>query len=183
VPLIQFIVLCAVFNVCSVRFSSFPQVQFPPGKMDAVKIGASVALNGTCLTVTSANSDQLTFDVIAETLRRTNLGALVKGSTVNFERSARMGDEIGGHIVSGHVHTMATICAIEKEADNHRMVCKLTDAAWRKYILPKGFVAVDGCSLTVGEVGCSLGSFCFTLKCSIFRSKSYLSTWACVIEK
>jgi riboflavin synthase len=123
--------------------------------VDAISIGASVALNGTCLTVTSARSDLLTFDIIAETLRRTNLGALERGSAVNFERSARMGDEIGGHTVSGHVHTTAIIRAIEKQADNVRMVFQLADASWRKYILPKGFVAVDGCSLTVGEVGVS----------------------------
>ena len=117
-----------------------------------MSIGASVALNGTCLTVTDIKPDVLSFDVIAETLRRTNLGQLAEGSDVNFERSAKVGDEIGGHTVSGHVHTTAAISAVEKRGDDVRLQFKLEDSSWRKYVLPKGFVAVDGCSLTVGEV-------------------------------
>jgi riboflavin synthase len=128
------------------------QVQFPKNGAKDVAIGASVALNGTCLTVTAIASDQLYFDVIAETLRTTNLGTLQQGSQVNFERSARMGDEIGGHTVSGHVHSTAAITSAERHGDDVRLQFTLQDGAWSKYILPKGFVAVDGCSLTVGEV-------------------------------
>lgn len=127
------------------------QVCFPGAGADGVAQGASVAINGTCLTVTAIDEAQLSFDIITETLRRTNLGSLGEGSTVNFERSARMGDEIGGHTVSGHVHTVARVSAIERREDDVRMQFALEDPAWRKYILPKGFVAVDGCSLTVGE--------------------------------
>ena len=94
----------------------------------------------------------LSFDVIAETLRRTNLGKLTANSAVNYERSARVGDEIGGHNVSGHVHTTASISSISKHGDDVRLQFAIQDTAWAKYILPKGFVAVDGCSLTVGEV-------------------------------
>lgn len=128
------------------------QIDFPKGGTDGVAIGASVALNGTCLTVTDIRPDSLSFDVIAETLRCTNLGKLGVGSPVNFERSAKMGDEIGGHTVSGHVHTTAHIVASAKQGDDVRLQFELTDKAWAKYILQKGFVAVDGCSLTVGEV-------------------------------
>eukprot|EP00892_Ulva_mutabilis_P010461 jgi/Ulvmu1/7788/UM004_0017.1 len=129
------------------------QVAFPHGATKEVAIGASVALNGTCLTVTTIDKDTLSFDVIPETLRRTNLGTLVQGSKVNFERSVRYGDEVGGHNVSGHIHTTAEIVQLEQSADNSMMKFKVADVDWMKYIMPKGFIAVDGCSLTVGEVG------------------------------
>jgi riboflavin synthase len=128
------------------------QVAFPQGSTDGISIGASVAINGTCLTVTAIQLNKLTFDIIAETLRRTSLGLLAAGSEVNFERSARLGDEIGGHSVSGHIHTTATIVSIEEQGANVCLRLRLADASWSKYILQKGFIAVDGCSLTVGEV-------------------------------
>lgn len=129
-------------------------VMFPSGATESIKIGASVAINGTCLTVVNQDGDSLQFDVIGETLKRTNLGNLEHGSTVNFERSARMGDEIGGHTVSGHVQTTGKIQFITAAGSggNTRLELELEDPFWLKYILPKGFVAVDGCSLTVGEV-------------------------------
>lgn len=132
-------------------FASF-EVGFPPGRVDGIQIGASVALNGTCLTVVAQDGDALRFDVIGETLRRTNLGRLAEGSAVNYERSARVGDEIGGHTVSGHVHTTARVACVTDTENNRRLEFELRDAEWAKYILPKGFVSVDGCSLTVGEV-------------------------------
>jgi len=133
------------------------EIQFPKECMDieTVKVGASIALNGTCLTVTSTSVDDsvATFDVIEETLRRTNLGSLMENSSVNFERSARVGDEIGGHTVSGHIQTTAAVTRVTTADDGTaRMDFELTDPSWMKYILPKGFVSVDGCSLTVGEV-------------------------------
>lgn len=136
------------------------QVDFPDGATKEVSIGASVALNGTCLTVTSIEQDTLSFDVIPETLKRTNLGILDKGSSVNFERSVRYGDEVGGHNVSGHVHTTAEIVQLEQRSENSVLKFKLLDVAWMKYIMAKGFIAVDGCSLTVGEVCINLASSC-----------------------
>eukprot|EP00775_Hariotina_reticulata_P006059 gene6059-6297_t len=133
------------------NFKSF-KIDFPPGKANGVQIGASVAINGTCLTVTAIDGDVLSFDVMMETLRATSLGALQVGSKVNFERSARVGDEIGGHNVSGHVHCTAKILKIEDSENNRRVTFQLPEKKWMKYILPKGFIAVDGCSLTVGEV-------------------------------
>mmetsp|Transcript_5904 Transcript_5904/g.36600 ORF Transcript_5904/g.36600 Transcript_5904/m.36600 type:complete len:240 (-) Transcript_5904:2692-3411(-) len=136
-----------------VRGSDFRslRVQLPTRMADGLVTGASVALNGTCLTVTKIDQDNLHFDVIEETLRATNLGDLRPGDHVNYERSARMGDEIGGHQVSGHVHCTGTIGEVRNTDDNCRMVFQLPTHVM-KYILPKGFVAVDGCSLTVGEV-------------------------------
>jgi len=126
-------------------------IKFPPGKVDGVSIGASIAINGTCLTVTEQVGDECFFDLIVETLRATNLGELEVGSIANYERSARMGDEIGGHHVSGHVDCKATITSVEDTEFNRRIVFTVPERMM-KYILPKGFIAVDGCSLTIGEV-------------------------------
>ncbi|WPT11072.1 Riboflavin synthase [Picochlorum sp. SENEW3] len=122
------------------------QIQFPQESTDieTVKVGASIALNGTCLTVTSTSVDDsvATFDVIEETLKRTNLGSLEENSSVNFERSARVGDEIGGHTVSGHVQTTAMVTKVTTADDGTvKMDFELRDPSWMKYILSKGFVA------------------------------------------
>ena len=98
------------------------ELEFPAGAAQGVQIGASVAINGTCLTVVAQPSPTvLRFDVIGETLARTNLGRLAEGAPANFERSARVGDEIGGHTVSGHVHTVATIASVQQSEDNRRV--------------------------------------------------------------
>ncbi|MEW5318197.1 MAG: hypothetical protein WDW38_009438 [Sanguina aurantia] len=122
--------------------------------MTGIQIGASVAINGTCLTVTDILTDgsTLAFDIIIETLRATNLGDLQPGGPVNFERSARIGEEVGGHNVSGHVHTKARIASILDMENNRRVTFELPGSTWMKYILPKGYIAVDGTSLTIGEV-------------------------------
>ena len=101
-------------------FQSF-DIEFPPERAQGVAIGASVAINGTCLTVVAQQGSLLRFDVIGESLARTNLGLLQEGSLVNFERSARVGDEIGGHNVSGHVHTTARIVAVQQTENNQRL--------------------------------------------------------------
>ncbi|MBW3138954.1 riboflavin synthase subunit alpha [Ferrimonas balearica] len=116
-----------------------------------LEIGASVANNGVCLTVTKLEDNKVFFDVMEETLRLTNLEFVEVGSRVNIERSLVFGKEVGGHVVSGHVHTRATLTELSKTDTNCRMRLTL-DPRWMKYILHKGFVAVNGCSLTVGEV-------------------------------
>ncbi|MBY6016530.1 riboflavin synthase subunit alpha [Halomonas denitrificans] len=116
-----------------------------------LEIGASVANNGVCLTVTKLEDNKVFFDVMEETLRLTNLEFVEVGSRVNIERSLVFGKEVGGHVVSGHVHTRATLTELTKTDTNCRMHLTL-DPRWMKYILHKGFVAVNGCSLTVGEV-------------------------------
>lgn len=122
-----------------------------PKFLSELQTGASIAINGVCLTVTSFDKESVSFDVIDETLKKTNLGQLVVGSKVNFERSLTFGTEIGGHIVSGHIQTTATILESVQNESNWRIALKV-DPEWMKYILHKGFVAVNGCSLTVGEV-------------------------------
>lgn len=114
-------------------------------------IGASVAHNGCCLTVTQIDGESIKFDLMQETLKLTNLGHLQVGEWVNIERAARFGDEIGGHTMSGHIMTMATIIDIQ-ESEYNRTVWFEIDPQWMKYILPKGFIGLDGCSLTIGDV-------------------------------
>lgn len=97
------------------------ELEFPGQAIEGVQIGASVAVNGTCLTVIKQEGGLASFDVIAETLERTNLGNLQPGQLVNFERAARFGDEIGGHTVSGHVCTTATIIDDVVTENNRRL--------------------------------------------------------------
>lgn len=134
---------------------------FPERTLDGILIGASVAVNGTCLTVTRLGEDgtSASFDLIVETLRATNLGGLKVGGEVNYERSARVGDEIGGHTVSGHVHCTAEIVEVVDTELNRKVVFEVSDKKLIKYVLPKGFISVDGCSLTVGEVDKEKGRF------------------------
>lgn len=126
-------------------------IRFPEENLHNVSIGASVAINGTCLTVTSQQGNCLTFDAMQETLDLTTLGSLQPGDAVNFERAARIGDEIGGHLLSGHIHTTATCVAIETPENNRTLQFELP-AAWTRYVFAKGFIAINGASLTVGEV-------------------------------
>lgn len=113
--------------------------------------GASVAINGTCLTVARQGADAVGFDVIAETLRRTNLGSLAVGQRVNVERSATFADEIGGHRVSGHVTGTARITAIDEDQAN-RVMRLAVEPEWLRMLFHKGFVALDGASLTLSSV-------------------------------
>lgn len=116
-----------------------------------LKQGASVAIDGVCLTVTRINNHEIWFDAMEETLRKTTLGTLQKGQRVNLERSIAFGDEMGGHVVSGHVTGVARIIGVETPKNNH-VVTFAIPAPWMKYIFPKGFIAFDGVSLTVVDV-------------------------------
>ena len=127
-------------------------VKLPPEMRKGLAIGASVANNGVCLTVTEINDNLVSFDLMQETLRITNLGALKVGDWVNIERAMQMGAEIGGHILSGHVYCTATISNIIASENNRQIWFELPNTEVMKYILTKGFVAVDGISLTIGEV-------------------------------
>ena len=126
-------------------------VRFPEDQVDGVSIGASVAINGTCLTVTRQQDNVLYFDAMQETLRATTLGELQEGDSVNFERAARIGDEIGGHLLSGHIHTTATIVEIVRSENNVTLWFEVPEA-WAPYLFAKGYIAINGASLTIGEV-------------------------------
>jgi len=129
------------------------QVDLGSAHLQNLQRGASIAINGTCLTATDfdVSAGWVAFDVIDETLQKTNLGALETGSRVNFERSLKFGDEIGGHLVSGHVQGVATITRRQQTTHNLALALRFpTELA--PYIHSKGFIAVEGCSLTVGQV-------------------------------
>jgi len=128
-------------------------VQFPEESLLALKKGASIAINGTCLTVTQADieNSRAIFDVIQETLSVTNLDALQTGDKVNFERAAKFGDEIGGHLMSGHIHASVKISRVIQSKDNHSIYFE-TPLEYQRYLFPKGFAGLNGCSLTLGEV-------------------------------
>ncbi len=118
---------------------------------EGLEIGASVAHNGVCLTVTAMDGDNISFDLMRETLRLTNLGAITQGARVNIERAARFGDEIGGHSMSGHIICMAQVVAIDEAPNNRRLWFALPDTIGR-FVFEKGYIGVDGISLTVGDV-------------------------------
>jgi riboflavin synthase len=130
-------------------------LEVPEQLLQSLERGASISINGTCLTATEFSQTEalgwVSFDVIDETLAKTNLGALVVGSWVNFERSLSFGREIGGHLVSGHVHGTAEILAVSQTGANWRVDIELKPE-FRAYVLSKGFISIDGISLTVGEV-------------------------------
>lgn len=115
------------------------------------KLGASVAINGVCLTVTHTQNKTVYFDIMQETLNLTNLVELEVGSLVNFEPSIKLGDEIGGHLLSGHISAQAELKKIDITNNNCQWLLK-TNSNVLDYIFPKGFVAIEGASLTVGEV-------------------------------
>lgn len=126
-------------------------LRFTDKMRDGLEVGASVAHNGCCLTVTEVKGESVKFDLMQETLRITNLGELSIGDFVNIERAAKFGDEIGGHSMSGHINQMTHIVARE-ESENNVTLWFDIDESTRKYVLEKGYVGLDGCSLTIGTV-------------------------------
>ncbi|MDX1692568.1 MAG: riboflavin synthase subunit alpha [Ketobacteraceae bacterium] len=126
-------------------------LRLPTGLEKDIVTGASIAVNGVCMTVTGQHQAVVHFDAMAETLGLTSLGDLKEGDPVNVERSARQGDEIGGHLVSGHVDGMATIVDVAATENNRRVTYKMPDWAM-VYLFKKGFIALDGCSLTIADI-------------------------------
>jgi len=116
-----------------------------------IPLGASVACAGCCLTAVAVGEDWFAVDVSAETLSRTRLGTWREGTRLNLERSLRVGDELGGHIVSGHIDGLATVAEIRPENGSYRVAFTLPPELAR-FVAEKGSVAVDGVSLTVNQV-------------------------------
>ena len=122
-----------------------------PNPWPDVRLGESVAVNGCCLTVAEPPADQLAFDVVVESLGKTNLGRLAAGDRVNVERSLRVGDRLDGHFVQGHVDGTGTLAAVDNLGDQWRLTIDAPPAV-AKYLVPKGSVTVDGVSLTIAAV-------------------------------
>jgi len=119
--------------------------------LEDVKLGDSICTNGVCLTVTAFSSEKFTVDVMAETMRRSNLSSISPGAYVNLERALRAGDRLGGHMVSGHIDGTGTIKAFDEE-DNAVWLTIEASSEILKYIVQKGSIAIDGVSLTVAYI-------------------------------
>ena len=137
--------------------STFKQKQFgaelilkvEPSFTKDLKIGDSIAVNGVCLTVTRFDKNQINFDVIHESLKTTNLNKKFRKLNFNLERSLKIGDEIGGHLVSGHVHEIAEVKSF-KEGKERILTINKTPKV-KDYIFQKGYVAINGISLTISD--------------------------------
>ncbi len=114
--------------------------------------GASVSVNGACLTFKKRIGKNIEFDVVEETLGLTNLGSLKTGSMVNLERSMKASSEIGGHLVSGHIQGIGTVTKIDELSDKVRDIKIKLSRNLMQYVIYKGYIAVNGCSLTIGKV-------------------------------
>lgn len=130
---------------------SVTKVSIDLPETENLQIGASVSIDGVCLTATSINGTIVDFDIIAETLQRTTLSDLEIASEVNFERAIRFGDELGGHLLSGHIMSAGLIHSIIEKGEGTD-ISIIAPPSLQKYIIEKGFIAIDGISLTVGEV-------------------------------
>ena len=126
-----------------------------PEVISDLETGASIAINGVCLTVVEfylkAQHAYLAFDVIQESLVVSNLANLTQGDYVNLERSLKVGDELGGHILSGHVHCQSELVKVDAKEKNTSFYFK-TPVSYKKYMFDKGFIAINGISLTLGKV-------------------------------
>jgi riboflavin synthase len=126
-------------------------IDTPQGWLAGAEIGASIACSGCCLTVVTLEGGRFTVEVSAESLSKTTLGRWTVGSRINLERALKMGDEMGGHVVSGHVDGLAEVLTETVENGSTRWMFQLPDSLAR-FVAPKGSVTVDGVSLTVNEV-------------------------------
>ena len=122
-----------------------------PWDCTTIPLGASIACSGVCLTVVAVSGGRFDVDVSAETMAVTTLAAWQEGTQINLERALTMGDELGGHIVSGHVDGIGTLISVDRDGDGYRLVIEAPEDL-APLIAPKGSVAVDGISLTVNAV-------------------------------
>jgi len=134
------------------------QVQLGEALLEGLNNGSSVGVDGVCLTVAGIDGSHVRFDVMMETLNLTTLAGVEAGSWVNIERSAKAGAEIGGHPISGHVDTKAKIVSIERPENNWVMRFAVAPK-WMRYVFSKGFLSVNGCSLTVVNADKAKGEF------------------------
>ena len=125
------------------------QIQVPT--TEGLQIGASISIDGVCLTATEFSNNIVSFDVIPETLEKTTLGQLEQGHFVNVERSLRYGDEVGGHLLSGHIIGRGLVRKADNVGDGAQYSI-IAPPDVRKYIVSKGYVGIDGISLTIGDV-------------------------------
>jgi riboflavin synthase len=126
-------------------------VKIPQPIAKRLTIGDSLALDGVCLTVTGISDGNVSFDVVNETQNRTIISNYNKNSVINLETSLEFGQQVGGHLVSGHVQALGTIKEVEINGDTKNILLEIPDD-YCKYIFEKGYIAINGCSLTIGKV-------------------------------
>lgn len=127
------------------------EVQASEDFTKGLKVGDSVAIDGVCLTLTKSESDRMFFDAVPETLSKTIIKSYKKDTKVNLEPSLRFNDSVGGHIVSGHIHTTGHINQVEIHGDAKDIVID-AGADWGKFLFEKGYIGINGCSITLGEI-------------------------------
>lgn len=127
------------------------EVQASEDFTKGLKVGDSVAIDGACLTLTKSESDRMFFDAVPETLSKTIIKSYKKEAKVNLESSLRFNDSVGGHIVSGHIHTTGHINQVEIHGDAKDIVID-AGVDWGKFLFEKGYIGINGCSITLGEI-------------------------------
>lgn len=137
-------------------------IELPKAWAQDLQLGASVAINGACLSAVKIDGECVSFDLIPETLAKTNLADLRPGDSVHIERALRIGDELGGHQLSGHIYGQGTLIN-RVEGDGFQELTIQVPTAWMDYIIPKGYIALDGVSLTVVHTNGEKGLFTLQL--------------------
>jgi riboflavin synthase len=143
--------LGTIVSISEARDIATLEVQATEDFTKDLKIGESVAVDGVCLTLTRSESDIMFFDAVPETLNKTLIKSYTKGTKVNLEPSLRFNDSVGGHIMSGHIHTTGHINQVEIHGDAKDIVID-AGVDWGKFLFEKGYIGINGCSITLGEV-------------------------------
>mgnify|MGYP005730808531 FL=1 len=119
--------------------------------LEDIAIGQSVSIDGVCLSLVKKNNEYCEFEAVEETVNRTTLGSYKQGSKVNLEKSLKFGDTVGGHFVSGHIHTRGRIVEVELVGESKNILIEIKEK-WIKYLTEKGYISVNGASITIGKV-------------------------------
>jgi riboflavin synthase len=139
------------------------KLKFPQKLLKGLKLGDSMNLNGTCLTVMNKRNQMVEFELVRETTKRSKMGQLKKGDLVNIERSLRLGDRLGGHIILGHTDGIGIIDEVKRKDTETKMWIACEDASLMPYIAQKGSIAIDGISLTSNDVDGKMKRFAVSL--------------------
>ena len=119
--------------------------------LEDIAIGQSVSVDGVCLSLVKKNNEYCEFEAVEETINRTTLGSYKQGTKVNLEKSLKFGDTVGGHFVSGHIHTRGRIVEVELVGESKNILVEI-DEKWIKYLTEKGYISVNGASIKIGKV-------------------------------
>ena len=119
--------------------------------LEDIAIGQSVSVDGVCLSLVKKNNEYCEFEAVEETINRTTLGSYKQGTKVNLEKSLKFGDTVGGHFVSGHIHTKGRIVEVELIGESKNILVEIEEK-WIKYLTEKGYISVNGASITIGKV-------------------------------